>query len=247
MSLLSRRHGSRLVIRMPEEHAAAPHPDLDDLINQTIHLARQHGYTLEELSARVRERLFEAPPDHVLALSFDTGLLRLMKYEVEHALPWRVETCLPQELLERPGHALGALVIGPAGVLPAVTKVLAKDRPVVPIRFSSAESHLKMVAKLPGPSIVAVVSVSEHFLEVARGLLSPAMGTCHTLVDCLCMGDGTTQLPAADLLFCDAMVFARLRAVRRRKGVIAYELISRESLDRIASLLPLPSKPPAHS
>ncbi len=240
LHLLSGKHGSRLVVRMPEERAIAIHPDLDDLINQTIHLARRHGYTLQELSERVRERLIEAPPDHVLALSFDIGMLRLMKHEVEHALRCRVEICLPQELVEQPERALGALVIGPPGVLPAITKVLAKDRPVVPILFSSAESHLKMVGKLARPSIVAVVSVSEHLLEVARGLLGPALEARHTLVDCLCTGDGIAPLPAADVLFCDAMVFARLSAPRRRKNVIAYDMISRESLDRIAAMLPLP-------
>ena len=238
LHLLSRKHGSRLVVRTPEERVTAPRPDLDDLINQTIHLARQHGYSLQELSERVRERLAEEPPDHVLALSFDAGMLRLLKAEVEHALHCRVEICSPQEFLDRPERGIGALIVAPPGVLPSITCALPKDCPVVPILFSSAESHLQIVRELSQPSIVAVVSVSQHFLDVARGLLGPAMETRHTLVDCLLTDDKNARIPTADVLFCDAIVFALLGASRRRKNVIVYYMISPESLDRIAAMLP---------
>src|ERR1051326_3474686 len=46
LRLLSRKKGSRLVVRTPDERAVASHPDLDDLINQTIQTARRHGHTL---------------------------------------------------------------------------------------------------------------------------------------------------------------------------------------------------------
>ena len=55
--------------------------------------------------------------------------------------------------------------------------------------------------------------MSEHFLMVARGLLGPVVGTRHTLVECLFAGQETAQVPTADVLFCDAIVFARLSAI----------------------------------
>jgi hypothetical protein len=207
---------------------------LDDLINQTIRLARQHGYSLQELSARVRERLIEHPPDHVLVLSFDAGMRRLLKSELEHALKCPVKVCSPQDLLASPELALGALVVSPPGVLPAITDVLPNDRPVIPILYSSAEAHLGMIRKLTLPSIVAVASVSEDFLMVARGLLGPLIETRHTLVECLLAGNETTQIPTADVLFCDAIVSARLSAEPRRKNIVAYYLVSPECLDQIA-------------
>src|SRR5579864_5113052 len=78
LQLLSRKHGSRLVVRTPEERVMASHPDLDDLINQTIRVARRHGYTIQELSQRVRERLSEEPLDHILLLSIDPGMSQML-------------------------------------------------------------------------------------------------------------------------------------------------------------------------
>ena len=235
--LLSRKRGSRLVVRTPEERAIAPHPDLDDLINQTIRLARQHGYSLQNLSARVRERLMEEPPDHVLALSFDDGMRRLLQFEIKRGLDCRVEVCSPQELVESPERAMGALVVSPPGVLPSIMEVLPKHGPVIPILYSSAEPHLELVRKLTLPSVVAVASVSEDFLKVARGLLGPAVESQHTLIDRLLTEEKGSQIPTADLLFCDAIVFDRLRASGRRKNAVAYYLISAECRDQIAAMM----------
>jgi len=235
--LLSRKRGSRLVVRTPEERAAARHPDLDDLINQTIRRARQHGFSLQDLSARVRERLMEEPPDHVLALSFDTGMRRLLRFEIKRWLECDVEVCSPQELVDDPERAIGALVVSPPGVLPTVTEVLPKHRPVIPILYSPAESHLEMVRTLTRPSIVAVVSVSEHFLMVARGLLGPTVEARHTLIDRLLTADNGLQTPTADVLFCDALVFDQLSASRRRKNSVAYYLISPECRDQITAAM----------
>jgi GntR family transcriptional regulator len=238
--LLVSKRGSRLLVRTPEERAVTPRPELDDLINQTIRTARHYGYTLQELSARVRERLMEEPPDHVLVLSFDAGMRRLLQAEVEHALKCRVKACSPDELVANPELALGALVVSPPGVLPAITEVLPKNRPAIPILYSSAESHLKMVRKLTHPSIIAVVSVSEHFLVVARGLLGPVVGVQHTLVECLLARQETAEIPIADVLFCDTIVSALLSAPRRRKNAVVYSLVSPECLDQIGAIMPVP-------
>ena len=88
-------------------------------------------------------------------LSFDAGMRRLLQAEVEHALKCRVRACSPEELLADPELALGALVVSAPGVLPAITEVLPKDRPPIPILYSSAESHLEMVRKLTQASIIA--------------------------------------------------------------------------------------------
>jgi len=72
LQLLSRRQGSRLVVRTPEARADMRHPDMDDLINQTIRVARSYGYSIQELSRRVSERLAEEPPDHILVLSSES-------------------------------------------------------------------------------------------------------------------------------------------------------------------------------
>lgn len=236
-NLLSGKRGSRTLVRTPEEPPRALRPELDDLINQAIRTARNHNYSLQELSARVRERLMEEPADHVLVLSFDAGMRQLLKAEVEQVVKCRVKLCSPEELVANPELALGALVVSPPGVLPAITEVLPKERPAIPILYSSAEIHMKMVRKLTHPAIIAVASVSEHFLMVSRGLLGPVVGAAHTLIEFLVTGDETAQIPTVDVLFCDAIVFARLSATGRGKNVVVYNLVSPECLDQIAAAL----------
>src|SRR5262249_40185114 len=154
-------------------------------------------YSLQELSGRVRERLTEQVPDHVLALSFDPGMRRLLKAEIECGVKCRVEVCAPQELIDDPERRLGSLVVSPPGALAAIVEALPKRHPVIPIGYSSADSHLDMVRALTRSSIVAVASVSEHFLAVARGLLGPALEARHTLIDRLVSGEDASEIPGA--------------------------------------------------
>jgi GntR family transcriptional regulator len=242
LQLLSRKHGSRLVVRTPEERAIAPHPDLDDLINETIRVARRHGYSIQELSRRVSERLAAEPPDHVLVLSIDPGMRRLLQAEVENALKCRVKACAPEELVANPGLALGALVVSPPGVLPTIAEAVPKERPAITVLYSSAEVHFDVVRKLTRPSVVAVVSISEAFVKIACGLLGHMIGTRHTLIDCLLSDQKTARIPSADLLFCDAIAFPRLRPYNRTKNVIPYNMISPECLAQIAAMMPVQKK-----
>src|SRR3989442_14839799 len=62
---LERRRGSRLMVLSPHEAPAHGKTEtLDDLINMTIRAARENGYSMQELRARVRERLLAEAPDH---------------------------------------------------------------------------------------------------------------------------------------------------------------------------------------
>jgi transposase len=87
-----------------------------------------------------------------------------------------------------------------------------------------------------------LVEARTMLINFARGLLGPLMGTRHTLIDCLLDHHKTRQIPSADLLFCDAITFPRLRAHSRTKNVIPYNLISPECLDQIAAAMPVQMK-----
>lgn len=242
LRLLSRKKGSRLIVRTPDERAVASHPDLDDLINQTIQTARRHGHTLQELSQRVRERLAEEPHDHILVLSIDPGMCRMLQVEIENAAKYRVKTCTPEELLASPELAFGALVVSPPGVLPMIAEVLPKDRPPITVLYSSAEAHFEVVRKMTRPSLIAVVSISDTFLKTACGVLAPMIGIRHTLIGCLVDEHKNEQIPSADLLFCDAITFPRLSTHSKAKNVILHNLISRECLDQIVATMPFERK-----
>jgi len=106
-----------------------------------------------------------------------------------------------------PELALGALVVCPPGTLPTIAEVLPKERPAITIVYSPAEAHFDVVRKLKGPSIVAVVSISEALLKIAFGLLGHMIGTRHALIECLICHHETARIPSADLFFAMRLPF----------------------------------------
>jgi DNA-binding transcriptional regulator YhcF (GntR family) len=221
---LERRRGSRLTVLSLER---APDADtLDDLINRTITAAREKGYSLQQLRERVRQRLLVEAPDHILVVEQDRGLRELIQEELRVAGKWNVEACSREDLESNPGLAIGALAVSPHHALRFVSPLFPKERPVVPVRYSPADEHLKVIAGLRLPSVVAVVSSSRIFLEVARGILAPALRSRHSLRE-VCLEDGDLgAIRAADLIFCDSIARKRIRSAK----VIHYPLVSTESI-----------------
>jgi hypothetical protein len=206
--------------------------DLDDLINETVRRARERGYTMQQLTERVLELILEYPPDHILALSPDAGLRRLMEVELETALHFPVRSCSPDDLLVNPALATGALVVSPPSMSLSVLPAVPKIRPPIRLVYNSIEEHLDMVCRLRKPSLIAVVSVSKLFLEIARALLSPVLGRQHSLAEYLVDEGRPPQMGTADVLFCDVIAFDLVRGAAKRKA-IPYRLISPECLRQI--------------
>lgn len=228
---LERHRGSRLMVISREKPRTGT--SLDDLINQTIELARENGYSMQALRERVRQRLLAEAPDHVLVVEQDEGLRELISEELRSELPWSVEGCSREELAANPGLAIGALAIAPQHAIRQVRPLFPKERPVVPARYSHADEHLKRIRALGGPSVVAVVSASRLFLEVARGVLAPAIGNRHELLEILLPEQGPSSARAADLVFCDSIAKKRLRLPR----AIHYKLLLPESIEYLRTAM----------
>jgi hypothetical protein len=201
------------------------------LINQTINIARESGYTLQSLRERVRERLLAEPPDHILVVEQNEGLRELIREELRAQLPWPVEACSREELAANPGLAIGALAVAPQHAIRQVSPLFPRERPVVAARYSAADEHLKAIRALRGPSVVAVVSASRLFLEVARSVLAPALGSRHQLREILLPDETPAAARSADLVFCDSIAKKRIRLTR----AIHYRLMMQESVDYIAT------------
>jgi DNA-binding transcriptional regulator YhcF (GntR family) len=226
---LERHRGSRLVVISRERSRNGS--SLDDLINQTITIARESGHTLQSLRERVRERLLAQPPDHILVVEQDEGLRELLCEELRSQLPWSVEGCSREQLAANPGLAIGALAVAPQHATRRVSPLFPKERPVVAARYSSADEHLKAIRALRGPSVVAVVSASHLFLEVARSILAPALGNRHELREILLPDERPAAAKSADIVFCDSIAKKRLRLTK----AIHYRLVMPESIEYIAT------------
>jgi DNA-binding transcriptional regulator YhcF (GntR family) len=228
------RRGSRLVVRSAgKESQSQSKEDLDDLINRTIHAARDQGYSMQQLRERVRERLLFEPPDHFIVVEEEPGLRSVLAEEIRTSLRWPAEGCSRQELMLNPGLAIGALAAVPEYAAADAVSLVPKDRPAVSISFSTADEHLKRVRQLRHPSVIVVISVSKVFLQTARGLLARELEGRHTMLELLLPLDSPDGLKAADLIFADSVA---LGTVQHPKA-IHYRLISQDSLDYLATAM----------
>ena len=149
---LVRRPGSRLVVVRDTQVAKAEGEhiqDLDDLINRAVFLARERGYSLEQLAARIRERLLAEPPDHLLIVEPDKGMGQMTQEEICQVIGYAPPTCHIFTLLQNPSLAIGALLLTPIHLLDRLDSIPAKDRAVVPIKYLSMESLGAAIRNLP--------------------------------------------------------------------------------------------------
>ena len=228
---LERRRGSRLAVLARESENAEE--TLDDLINRTITRAREKGYSLQQLRERVRERLLTQPPDHLLVVEQDAELRELICLELRGVVDCGVESCSREELASNPGLAVGALAVTPHHALRHVQQLFPKQRPAVALRYSDADEHLRIIRALARPSVVAVVSSSGVFLDVARGILAPAMGSRHELREIHLPNEPAAAARGADVVFCDSIAIKRVRLSK----AIHYSLLAKDSVKYVETAL----------
>src|ERR1700733_15573536 len=100
---LTRKPGSRLTVGTGSGASLHAPSNLDELINESILRAKEMGYSLQALRARVRERLMAQPPDHVLVVEQETGLREIIRQEVLEKVGRPVESCSWEQLLKEKG------------------------------------------------------------------------------------------------------------------------------------------------
>jgi len=235
--LVEKRAGRQLAVRVPQPDSMPDSLDLDDLLDVAMREARRRGFSMEQVHRRLAQRLAAAPPDRLLVLSDDPGMRRLLPEELKQRFNYPIETCTPGELLSNPERSAGALVISPQGHIPGVRAVLPRDRPPIPITYSSGDAYLESIQRLVMPSVIAVVSVSRYFLEMACGLLATAVGPQHSL-DGHLLEDTSARWPrSADIVVCDVITYSVVCESRRIGTKFVYKLISEDCVDTIAAAM----------
>lgn len=230
---LTRRRGSRLVVGTELAAASTKLSGLDDLINETIQRARDMGYTLQALRMRVRERLLDQPPDHLLVVEEEPGLRQIICKELHENLGWPALGCSPEDFARESGLAIGAQVVLAKHLMETVKPFIPQNRPAIGIVYSQAAEQVNRIKKLQNPSIVSIVSVSESALRTARSLFAPAIRRRHTLNEILVTQDAVIALGNSDLIFCDTVTFGMVRARSKEH----YRLITADCLAHIAASL----------
>jgi GntR family transcriptional regulator len=179
---LVQRRGSRLaVVERGKDADAAEVKDLEDLINRTIRLASERGYSLQQLAARIRERLLEQPPDHLLIVEPEREMGELMREEIRQSIGYAPAAWPISTLQHDPSWAIGAVLLTPAYLEEGLEGIPSQDRHIVSLTYAPADPHLARVRHLSEPSAVGVVSISPAALKTVSGLLASAVGERHTL------------------------------------------------------------------
>jgi len=230
---LTHRRGSQLVVGTGSGTPSDTLHSLDELINESIQRAKDMGYSLQALRQRVRERLLDQPPDHFLVVEPEKGLREIIRREIDDNLSWPVVGCSLEEFTAENGLAIGAQVLGANHLMKELKPLVPRHRSPLGIVYSQATEQINLIRKLPNPSIVAVVSVSESLLRTARSLLAPAIARRHELNEVLMVEDAPLNLAAADVVICDAITTSMVRS--RRK--VTYQLIAPDCLEHLAASL----------
>jgi len=229
---IKRHRGKKMMVRAPDEPLVSRPKDLDDLINAIVRSAHDHGFSMQELRKRLRERLLVEPPDHVLLVEDEPGMRELLRVELSEMLPFPIEACSPEVLSENQGPAIGSLIVTLPGRVWRVTALLPRGRQVYGLVASSIDDHANRIRKLKHPSLVVIVSVSDVFLETAHNVLAPHAGNRHAL-ETVRFDSGTRNLSGADLVFCDSICSRRIQT----GNVVPYHLVSAQSAQEITNLV----------
>jgi GntR family transcriptional regulator len=178
------RRGSRMVAVRQAGSAsgdAGKPVNLDDLIDRMVRFAKERGYPLQELATLVRERLLAEPPDHLLIVEPEAEMAILLREEIRRAIGQAPAGCTVARLQQDPSMAIGAVLLSPVYLVDGLECIPSKDRRIIPLTYTSGDRPLALVRNLRPPSAVGLLSVSPAILKTASGLLSPVIGTRHSL------------------------------------------------------------------
>lgn len=232
------QRGRRLKVRFPTDRLnPASSKDLDDLIDDLVNAARRQGFSMQQLRRRLRERLSEAAPDHLLAVSDEAAMRELLRAELAGLLSTPVETCSTDDLAANPALAFCSLLLVPPGNMPRVLGSVYRGCPTIPIVYSDPKPQLELIRESPRPAMVAVVSISEYFLEISRGVLTPVISNRHALAEFLLRPDQACPSVPADIVIADSIVFPGVRSAFSNGKVVGYRLISEDCLLQVRLML----------
>ena len=128
---------------------------------------------------------------------------------------------------------IGALAVTTQYAISEVHPLTPKDRPAIPVGFCRGDDHLKQIAKLAGPSVIAIVSISGTFLRTWHALFASAIGKEHTVVEYHLPLQDAHALDAVDLVLCDSIAMPSVRHPHR----IHYRVIAPESLQYVSTAM----------
>ena len=228
-----RQPGSQLVVaaHRTTRSPASPQDALDEVINDAMRRARDKGYSLAQLRARVKRRLVAHQPNHILVVDREPAFCEIMRHEIRQAVDLPVRACTREELEKAPALADNAQVATPEYNISWIEPLVRNDRPAVPLNFSQGDNSLAVIQNLRDPSVIAMVSVSEALLQTANGMLAAAVGRRHSYREVLVDHTAKVDLSGIDVAICDSLAMPLASGARK----VHYQLLQPKSLEYLST------------
>jgi len=137
---------------------------------------------------------------------------RLLHEEISSKLSIHVASTSLKALSDNAAAVIGALVVFLPGRIWRIASLLRRGHPMLALEPSGIEEHLKRIRDLNTASVIGIVSISPLFLEMAKSLLAPFVGSVHAIEDYLIEESRTINLSGLDVVFCDCASRQRIRA-----------------------------------
>jgi hypothetical protein len=207
------------------------------MVRLALIAAFRKGHSGSEIRAAVERWLRAAPPERVVIVDPRRETLDLVAHEIRASLGVPASGCTLEELGREPGLASGALLLA----LPYHAAKVARAVPGAPLETVHVEASpedQKVVQSLPEGTMILVVSGSPILLQIARAFVVGLRGD-EVLVETRLLSrraEWRRLLPAADVVFADALAAPAVREAHPRR-LRELRLLGAKDLARVRKAL----------
>lgn len=145
--------------------------ELDQLISAFLHIARDKGFSLSDIQARIKHWLELELPDHFLIIEPDNEMRHILAVEIEEATGFPVMGVDPDQLKAKPEWLVGAAPVAMYGQAEDVRALLPPDTECLLLHSRSVPESLQGQQPPAPGSLIAVVSRWPEFLRWSRTIL----------------------------------------------------------------------------
>lgn len=190
---------------------------LDEMIRVALATAFRKGFSVPEVRAAVERWLVAAPPARIVVADPCREMAELLAHELRAALDVPIESWTVAELEQIPTRAEGALALALPYHVDRL-RHLTSSPPVEAVALQFAPDDRQLLARLPSGAMVVVVSHAPTLLAFADKLISSLRGDELLVSTHLVTGRGWRRVvPAADVVFADALALPRLAPLGLRR------------------------------
>jgi DNA-binding transcriptional regulator YhcF (GntR family) len=236
------RRGAGIFVRTGPPASLEDARGLDELVRLALGAAFRKGHSGPEIRVAVERWLRAAPAGRVVIVDPRVETIELVAHEIRTALRVPATGCTLEQLERDPDLLSGALALALQYHVAKVHRI-APGAQLETIHVEPDAADQQRITALPGGATVLVVSRSSILLQFAAALVGGLRGDEVLVETCLASrrADWRRLLPAADIVFADALCAAEVRGAGPRR-MRELRLVAQEDLDRVrAALAPAPA------